>query len=469
MATKLLLLAVCLLPFDFVFAVAPTLPSFPPLSFHPPKPERIVLDNGLVVFLLEDHELPLIHLAMEFPLGTQNDPMDEVGMGAIFGDVMTQGGSLSRSPEEIERLLDKTAAALSFSVGLESASGAMRSRAQDFDQTFAVFADLLLHPQFRKDFLELSKARAVESLRRMNDEPEDVSRREFRRIIYGRTHPYARIASPESIAAIARQDLLKTHELYFKPNHSTIAISGDFTSVEMKKKIQSVLGSWSKGEVPSARVPQVTYQPQRAVYYIQRPINQSQIRIGHTGLERHNPDHFAWEVFNELWGGGATSSLFRTVRTQQGLAYSVGSGFSEPAGKGLIVAISQTRGPQTIAAVQSILSITKEVTAAPFPLQEIKWAKEAIRNRFVENYTSSAQIATQIMNNEYFGFPDDYLDSYTDRIDHVTPEDLGRVGRTYLHPDQSAILVMGDLSTFSKPLSTLGKMQEIKLVDYSQP
>jgi zinc protease len=156
------------------------------------------------------------------------------------------------------------------------------------------------------------------------------------------------------------------------------------------------------------------------------------------------------------------------VRTELGLAYSVGSGFSEPEKQGLVVAVSQTRGSQTIAAAQAILNINRDVQEAPFSNKEISDAKESIRNRFVENFTSSAQIAAYMMNLEYFGFPTDYLDTYPQKIAGVEAADLQRVGRLYLHPERSTILVMGDLSTFDKPLSTLGRPQEIKLIDYSQ-
>jgi len=467
-SVRILSFALCILSFELSFANPPPLPQFPPLVFHPPKPQRIVLDNGLVVFLLEDHELPLIRVETVHAAGSQYEPPDKIGLGSIFSEAMTEGGSLSYKPEDIEKTLDRTASDVEFSIGLENGSGSMRCRAEDFDQVFAIFTDLLLRPQFRKDHVELAKAKGLESLRRMNDDPEDVARREFRRAIYGKGHPYARIPSPETIKNIKRDDLIQMHTRYFHPNSTSIAVSGDFQSAAMIAKLKQALASWSKGDTTLPAVAPVTGTPQRAVYYIQRSIDQSQIRIGHLGLARHNPDHFAWEVFNELWGGGATSLLFRTVRTQQGLAYSVGSGFSEPAQKGLIVAVSQTRGPETIAAVQSMLAITKEASGAPFTPKEITGAKEAIRNRFVENYTSSAQIAAEVMNNEFFGFPKDYLDTYTDRIGQVTAEDLRRVAHTYLHPDDSAILVMGDLSTFEKPMSTLGHPQEIKLTDYTE-
>ncbi len=156
------------------------------------------------------------------------------------------------------------------------------------------------------------------------------------------------------------------------------------------------------------------------------------------------------------------------MRTELGLAYSVGTGYSEPAEKGLIVAVSQTRGSQTLAAVQAIQKITQDLRDAPFTEKEISDAKEAIRNRFVENFTSSAQIASYIMNLEFFGFPPDYLDTYTRHIGQVSADDLRRMGNTYLHPERSTILIVGDLSTFDKPLATLGKPQEIKPVDYAQ-
>jgi predicted Zn-dependent peptidase len=449
-------------------ASPPPLPEFPPLHFHPPKPSRYVLENGLVVYLLENHELPLIRLDMFFKAGTQYDPIDKVGLGSIFGEAMTEGGSLSHPSEEIEKILDRKAASISFSIELEHGAGEMSSRTEDFDVVFGLFSDLILHPQFQKDKFELAKAKALEELRRMNDDPEDVAKREFRRVMYGNHHPYARIPSPEMIKNIKRDDLLAAHKRFFRPNGSWIAVSGDFQSAEMLAKLKSALDTWAKADQSWPDIPAPAATTERRVFYIQKPINQSQIRIGDLGLARHSPDHFAWEVFNELWGGSATSRLFQTVRTELGLAYSVGSGFSEPEKQGLIVAVSQTRGSQTIAAAQAILKIDQEVQEAPFSAREISDAKESIRNRFVENFTSSAQIATYRINLDYFGFPGDYLDTYTQKIAGVSAEDLSRVGRQYLHPEHPTILVMGDLSTFDKPLSTLGRPQEIKLIDYSQ-
>jgi len=460
--------AICNLQFAFSFANPPPLPTFSPLVFHPPKPERWVLPNGLVVFLLEDHELPLVKLEMLVRAGSQYDPPDKVGLQSLFGEVLAVGGSLHHTPEEIQRALDVTGGSLGFSVSLEDASGSLSCRAADFDKLFPLWVDLLRNPQFQNHYLDIEKNKTIESLRRINDEPEEITRREFRRLIYGTAHPYARIPDPASIKRIARKDLLDVHAQYVHPNAMMIAVSGDFDRSAMKIKLQTALGDWPRADVAYPNVPAVIPTTESKLYYIERPINQSQIRMGHTGLKRHSPDHFAWEVFNELWGGGSTSRLFSIVRTQKGLAYEVGSTFWEPKDLGLILSICLTRGPQTTAAIRSIMDITQGLQSAPFNEKEISFAKDSIRNRFVENYTSSAKIASDAMAMEFRGYPSDYLDTYPERIGKVTAEDLSRVAGLYLQPDKMITLVVGDLSTFDKPLSTIGRPQEVKPLDYSQ-
>lgn len=465
---KFLLLILLLSQANPVLAATPTLPTFPPLTFQPPKPERVVLDNGLVLFLLEDHELPLIKLSSDFLGGTQYESAEQVGLFSMMGDAWMRGGTLTHSPEQVEQILERKAAAIAFGFSMENGSGQMKSRSEDFDQIFSLYVEFLKQPLFRKDQVELSKNKTLETLRRLNDEPEDVSRREFRKLVYGSAHPYARMATPTTIKKIQRADMLALHKRVVRPNGMMIAISGDFDAVQMKEKVRRALGDWPKGDYVLPTLPAFSTSTVPGVYYIQRPINQSQIRVGTMGLKRHDPDHFAWEIFNELWGGGATSRLFLQVRTQLGLAYSVGSAYSEPADKGLIVAISQTRAPQTIAAVQAILKISGEIRTAPFTPAEVRTAKEAIRNRYVENFTSSAQIANEVMNMEFFGFPADYLTTYPERVAKVELADLKRVAEKYVRAEGNTILIVGDLSTFDKPISTLGKAREVRPPDYSR-
>jgi zinc protease len=448
------------------FPNPPKLPAFAPLQFHPPKPERWVMPNGLIVYLLEDHELPLIKLSITIRAGSVYEPAEKIGLSTVFGPAMTNGGSLHHTPEDIRRTLDITGATIDFGIGQEESTGSLSCRADDLGKALPIFADLLINPQFRRDFVNLEKDKLNEALRRMNDEPDDIARREFRKVVYGPTHPYARTPDPVTVDHISRNDLILTHQRYVKPNGSILAISGDFKTAEMKTQLTALFGAWPSKTVFYPAVPAVKPIEQSAIYYVQWPINQSQIRIGHTGMARHDPDHYAWQVFNELWGGSGTSRLFRTVRTQKGLAYAVASTFNEFNDKGLIVAICSTRAPETTEAVKSILEINRDVKTAPFTKNEIYTAREAIRNRFVENFTSSAQIAEEFMTLEFHGYPKDYLDTYTEKIGAIQEPDLKRAAARLLHPDKFVILVVGDLSTFNQPLSRIGPPREIRLPDY---
>ena len=448
-------------------AALPTLPAFAPLKFHPAKPERYALPNGLVVYLLEDHELPLVHVDMLFHTGTIYEPADKIGMGAVFAQTWTQGGTLTRKPEEVARFLERKASSISFALSLENGTASLSCRTRDFDDVFGVFADLLLKPGFAKDQLELAKSEAQEGLRRRNDDPEEISRREFRILMYGSAHPYARVATPDTIDKIKRDDLLNWYGQTIVPNGAYIGIAGDFDSAAMKQKIQTLLSGWAKKEVTLPALPPAPTFDHKRLMYIQRPINQTQIRVGYAGYPRHHPDSFAWDVFNQLWGGGATSRLFRTVRTQEGLAYSVGSAAFVPEERGIVVSLSQTRGFQSIAATQSILKINDALPTAVFTPDEVAAAKDTLTNEYIQNFTTPEQIVTETMNNEYLGFPSDYLETFPQKIAAVTPGDVARVAKTYLQANQVTTLLVGDLSTFEKPVATLGHAQEIQVMDYT--
>jgi zinc protease len=450
-----------------VQALPPVVPAYGPLKFNPVKPERYTLPNGLVVYLLENHELPLIQINVLFHTGTMYEPADKIGLGGMFAQTWTQGGTQTRKPEEVARFLERKAAGIGFGMDMENGAASLNCRTRDFDDVFALFIELLMKPGFAKDQLELAKAQAQETLRRRNDDPEDISRREFRGLMYGKSHPYARLATPKTVNAIKREDLLAWHAQMIVPNGAFLGISGDFDSAAMKKKLQEHLGGWAKKEVilnPPMPAPEIKT---KRLFYIQRPINQSQIRIGYPSYPRHHPDSFAWSVFNELWGGGATSRLFRIVRTQQGLAYAVGSAAFVPSERGFVVALSQTRGLASITATQSILKINGELQNTTFTPAEVQAAKETLINQYIQNFTTPQQITGATMNNEYYGFPSDYLETYPKSIAKVTPEDVERVAKTYLQPDKATILMVGDLSTFEKPIAVLGKAQEIRLEDYT--
>lgn len=444
-------------------AIPPPLPEFPPLKFYPPPVRREVLSNGMTIFFLEDHELPLIDISMRIRTGSQYEPADKIGLTSIFAEALRDGGTATRSPEEIRRALEQKAASIGFGVGTESADGSLSCRTQDLDQVLAIFADLLRNPRFEKSQVELHRQQLLESIRRRDDDPGETARRAFRKILYGSDHPYSRTPEIATAQRVTRRDLIEFHKAYFQPNAMWLAVSGDFKTEEMRGKLENVFGNWPQGSAAFPAVPKVQNKKERVVRYVYRGIPQSQVRVGHLGVARHHAEHFALEILNEIWGGEPGARLWRIVRTQKGLAYSIGSAISEPADLGMIVAGGQTKGLSTSDVIMSILEITRDLKEGHLTEQEVQQAKEAIINRFVSNFTSSHQIAVQRMELEYFGFPADYLNTYTTRVRAVTLADVKRAAAQHLDPDHAAILVVGDPNSFSKPLSAFGSVEEIKL------
>lgn len=439
--------------------------AFPPQPFQPPKAERMTLSNGIVLYLLEDHELPLINLQVMIRTGDLYEPSDKIALAGMTGTVMRTGGTRQHRGDEIDEMLDQIAARLSVGIGTDSGGASLGVLKKDFDFGLQLLAGILMHPAFEEEKLTLAKNRALEGIRRRNDRPSSIASREFWKQIYGADNPYARESTEETVNAIQREDLVSFHNKYFAPNNLMIGVTGDFNKREMIEKIEKAFSGWEKKEIKFPKVPPVLDRKAGGVYHIQRPIPQTQVRIGHLGIKQENPDSFALSVMNDvLGGGGMASRLFSDVRSRQGLAYSVGSVFRPgKLERGIFLAYSGTRVESTHQAISTIIEHIQKVRKEPVSDEELRRAKEAFLNSFIFSFSSPAQIVGQQMSLEYYGLPADYLEQYRDNVAKVTKADVLRVAREYLHPDRLVILAVGDETRFDQPLSRLGKVEQIEV------
>ena len=230
---------------------------FPTVDFNPPEPERVVLDNGMVVYLLEDHELPLITLSAMIRTGTWLDPADKIGLAAMTGAVMRAGGSTRMSADEVDDELERMAATISISFGKESGSASLDVLKSDFPRGLRIFADLVRGPAFEPNRVELIRMQAIEGIRRRQDHPGSVAAREFAKLLYGQTHPSAREATVESVKSITRDDLVAFHRMTVQPNGIILGVTGDFDKATVLSMLQEVFGDWPKGTVPTLSIPDV--------------------------------------------------------------------------------------------------------------------------------------------------------------------------------------------------------------------
>jgi predicted Zn-dependent peptidase len=440
---------------------------FPTVEFNPPEPERLVLDNGMVVYLLEDHELPLITVNAMIRSGTWLDPADKIGLAAMTGAVMRTGGSARQSADEIDDELERMATTISISFGKESGSASLDVLKKDFPRGLQILADLLRRPAFEPSRLELARLQAIEGIRRRQDNPGSVTSREFAKLLYGAAHPSAREATVESVARITRDDLISFHQATVQPNGIILGVTGDFDKATLLAQLRDVFGDWPKGSVPVLNIPDVppAEAATPAVRFINKDTSQTHVSMGHLSIKETDPDYVALAIANDILGGGSfRSRLFNDVRTKRGLAYSVGSAFRAGThDQGIWYLRAETKLPSTQEVVNRFVANIERLRQEPVSDAELEEAKEAYVNSFVFSFTSAASIVNRFMDLEYDGLPKDWLQQIRAKVIQLTREDILRAAQKHLQPDRLRLLAVGSGETLQKVLASFGEVKEIRL------
>ncbi|MDA1191908.1 MAG: pitrilysin family protein [Candidatus Poribacteria bacterium] len=437
--------------------------EYPSVDFEPPKPEKVVLDNGMTLYLLEDHELPVFGMSAYIRTGDIYEPKDKIGLAGLMATVMRTGGTVSMEPDALNETLEFLAASVESGMSAENASVGLSAMSKDIDTVLTIFADVVINPAFREDKLELARNQAVEGIRRQNDNPAQIASRELHKAVYG-DHPYANTATAATLSAITRDDLIAFHKAYYRPANMLVAVSGDFERDAIIAKISEAFAGWNPSGEEVAPIPPVEEGDYAGVYHAEKDLPQVTVYFGHLGVTRTNPDWFPILVLNEILGGsGFTSRLMREVRTNLGLTYGVGTVFRRSTERGMFLGGSSSRSETAVQAMQAIKAIMEGIRAEPVTDQEIDIIKNSEINSFVFSYTSSAAIAEQALRLDYFGYPSDYLDTYTDKVAAVTKDDVLRVAQEYLHPDKLAIITVGKRAALTEPLESLGEVTTLDL------
>ncbi len=440
--------------------------EYPELAeFVIPSPEIFELENGMKVFLLEDHELPLVQVFARIRTGSAYEPADKTGLADLLGTVQRTGGTSRMNGDEMDDFLEARAATVETSMSTTVAFASMDCLVDDFDEVFEVFNDVLRSPRFAEDKIEIAKVQMKSSIARRNDNVNAIAGREFSRLVYGYDSPLARMEEYATVDAVTREDLVAWHARDYHPNRILLGVVGDFDGAEMKEKVRARFSGWPRG--PEVEPPAVPYRAERAAstHFIEKPdVNQANVQMGHLGITYHNPDYFAVQVMNEVLGGGFASRLFSRIRSEKGLAYSVGGGvqaafdFPGIAGFGL-----QTKSETMGEAVDALYEELRGMISDPATADELARAKDSILNSFVFNYASKRQVLSQQMLYAYYGLPLDFLEKYRANIEMVTAEDVARVAEKYLHPDEAVLLVVGKEADFDRPMSSFGEVAEVNI------
>jgi len=444
-------------------AVAATAKHYTQLEFAPlpevklPKYERFVLKNGMVVYLLEDRELPLVGGTALVRTGDRLEPANKVGLASLTGTVMRTGGTTEHPPDELNQLLEQQAATVETEINTTSGSASFNALSEDLPAVFELFSEVLRSPRFEAQQLELAKTQVRGGIARRNDSPDAIAEREFQKLIYGANSPYARTVEYTTLDNISRDDVVGFYQQYFHPNNTILGIVGDFNSQEMRSLIEKYLGDWQPNpKIAKPSLPSVSQAKLGGVFVANQPqLTQSYVQIGHLGGKFDSPDYAALDVLSGVLNGFG-GRLFNSVRSRQGLAYSVYGVWSPRYDyPGIFLAGGQTRSDATVPFIKAVRSEIERLQAELVTPAELSFAKDSVLNSFVFNFADPAQTLSRLMRYEYFGYPADFIFRYQRGVEATTAADVQRVAKTYLKPEQLVTMVVGNTSAINPPLTEL--------------
>jgi zinc protease len=434
--------------------------AYPPLrAIAIPDVETVTLPNGMKLYLLEDHELPLVHGAMRVRTGNLFDPAEKIGLATLTGTVLRTGGTRARSGEQLDEQLENAAASVESDIGESYGSVGFSCLQENLDDVLAAFHDVIVAPVFRQDKLDLARTGMSGAIARRNDEPQEIAEREFANIVYGRTTPYGWDEQYDTINRVTRSDLAAFYRRHFFPANTLLAVWGDFRAPEMKARIEKLFADWTVAQPPVAAFPPVAGKPAAGTFLAAKPdATQTFFSIGQLGGVFRDKDYPALEIMADILGGGFQSRLFRRVRTEMGNAYDIEAGWNANYDHaGLFAITGSTKSVSTVETLQAVLQEVDRIRSSEVSEEELRTARDTALNSLVFAFDTKAKTLGRILNYEYFGYPRDFIQQYQRAIAAVTRADVLRVAKQYLKPADFTIVAVGNPDQFGQPLSKLGR------------
>jgi len=423
--------------------------KFPPYAFR-------TLPNGLQVIAVSHHEQPAVSLRLIVRAGAAQDPENRPGVASLLATLLDQG-TTTKSAEQIAQGIDSIGGAL----GTGAVSDLTFINAVVMKDSLGVGLDLVSdiaqHPGFAPEEIDRQRQQILSSLKVSYDDPDYLADMVFERLVYG-FNPYGRPQSgtPATIASIGRDDLVAFHRKWFGPNNAILAIVGDVSADEAFAGAQRAFGTWGRAQAdaPSFVEPP---PPTRRLVVIDRPgAVQTEIRVGNVGIPRKHDDYMALDLAVKILGGEGANRLHRVLRTERGLTYGASADMNGMKQSGDIVAETNTRSETTGETLRLMVDEFWRLIRDRVSDRELSGAQEYLTGSFPLTIETPSQIATQVLNAVFYGLDLDELQTYRERVNGVTAEDVQRVARGYLHPDRLTIVLVGDASAFLGQLPGVG-------------
>jgi zinc protease len=405
---------------------------------------RTALENGLIVLHSEKHSLPIVMVTLLVKAGPLNESTDKAGLANLTAELLTEG-TKNRTSTDVSEEIEFIGASLDTSVGSDYTTISLSVLKKDINKGFELFSDILLNPVFPEKEIERKKELVKGFLRHREEDPSFLAERAFKKEVFGE-HPYGRPieGSVETIKNIKRKDLTTFYSKYFLPNNSILSIVGDLTEEELNSLIKKYLSGWKKADLLETTKGSDRKKIKRVIK-IDKDLTQANIILGHIGISRDDPDYYAVSVMNYILGsGGFSSRLMQSIRDEMGLAYDVNSFFAPNKEKGVFQIEAQTKNESTNIVVSEILKQMEKIRKEYISDEELSDAKSYLTGSFPRRLDTDRKIADFLAAAEFYNLGMDYVEKYPVYINSVTKEEVLRVARKYLDPENYVLVVVAN-------------------------
>jgi len=427
------------------------------VDFRAPIPAQLTLSNGLRVFLIERHDVPLVTVSLAIRSGADTEPPGKAGLASLALDLLDEG-TPKRDAAAIARAFEDLGARYATGSDADSSRMSVTALSDTLGPVLEVFAEVALIPAFRTADVERVRVERLGQIAQALDDPASVGQHVLSRVIFGEKHPwgYPGEGTVKSVKSITQKDLVAWHKAWFRPANAALFVVGDTDAAALQPLLQSRFGGWKDSPPPKVAKYSHPKAGTRVVTLVDKPdAPQSQIWIGEIGVASTAPDIFPVRVMNNILGGTFNSRLNGNLRTEHAYSYGVFSFYDAHREAGPFVAEGGVVSDKTAEALGEFMTELTRMKSGEVSDIELADAKEGLIRTIPALFASNEQTAGAYARAWSHGLPVDYYATYQERVQAVTKEDVAKAARDRLHPDDMAIVVVGPSQQIAPRLQAL--------------
>ncbi|MGI8469671.1 MAG: M16 family metallopeptidase [Pyrinomonadaceae bacterium] len=428
-----------------------------PRAFNIVKPFETKLSNGLKIIIFEDRRLPITSFRLAFRTGDIDDPQNQRGLTAAVTHLLREG-TATRTSQQLAEDIEKLGATLTASSSSDNTIVAASSLSAYSSNVLKLMAEMTLTPSFPENEVALYKQNTIKNLQFQRSQPDFLAGEQTAKILFG-AHPYAVVSpSPADVEKITREQLAAFHKEIFVPNNATLIVVGDVNRADLLKEVETLFGKWKNKKFAAREFPALPTRAERTLTIVDRPGSaQSNIVLANLGIERSNPDYFPVLLMNQVLGAGASSRLFMNLREAKGYTYGAYSSLDARRQAGAFEATAEVRTPVTGDSLKEFFYELERIRNEQVSAKELTDAKNFLTGVFPLRAETQEGLTNLIVAQQLYNLPDDYLQTYRDKVNAVTAADIERVANKYVTPEKMALIIVGDAGEILKqvkPYST---------------